>query len=118
MGLLASLVTFAIGVLVGGAGIYVGAAVIADGGSYGKAVTTAILGSLVWAVVGTFFGWTPLLGPAVTFVAYLAVLNVMYPGGWVRALGIAVVAWLALVLAFAILGPLLGVFSAVGVPWV
>jgi len=119
MGLVSSLLTFVVGVLVGGLGIYVGAALIAGGGSYEKAVTTAIVGALVWALVGTFFGWVPLLGPALTLVAYLAVLNVAYPGGWVEAAGIAIVAWLTLVLVFAVLGPLgLGVFSAVGVPWV
>ncbi|WP_436927366.1 hypothetical protein [Halosimplex amylolyticum] len=119
MGLVTGLITFVVGVLVGGFGIYVGAELIAGGGSFEKAVTAAILGSVVWAVVGTFFGWIPLLGPILTFVAYLAVLNVAYSGGWVEALAIAVVAWLTLVVVFAVLGPLgLGVFSAVGVPWV
>ncbi|MFC7138858.1 hypothetical protein ACFQMA_03280 [Halosimplex aquaticum] len=119
MGLVTAFVTFVVGVLVGGFGIYVGAELIADGGSFEKAVTAAIIGSVVWAVVGAFFGWIPLLGPLLTFVAYLAVLNVTYSGGWVEALGIAVVAWLTLAVVFTVLGPLgLGVFSAVGVPWV
>ncbi|WP_459192464.1 hypothetical protein [Halosimplex sp. J119] len=119
MGLVTGFVTFVVGALVGGVGIYVGAALIAGGESYEKAVTAALIGSVVWAVVGTFVGWVPLLGPILTFVAYLGVLNVAYPGGWVEAFGIAAVAWLTLVVVFAVLGPLgLGVFSAVGVPWV
>ncbi|QPV63518.1 hypothetical protein I7X12_02465 [Halosimplex litoreum] len=119
MGLVTGLITFVVGVLVGGVGIYVGAELVGDGGSYEKAVTTAIFGSLVWALVGTFFGWVPLLGPILTFLAYLGVLNVMYEGGWVEAAAIAVVAWLTLVVVFTLLGPLgLGVFSGVGVPGV
>jgi len=118
MGLITGLITFVVGVLVGGIGIYVGAELIGGGSSYEKAVTAAIFGSLVWAIVGTVFGGIPLLGPALTFAAYLGVLNVMYDGGWVEAAGIAVVAWLTLVVVFAVLGPLLGVFSAVGVPGV
>jgi len=119
MGLITGLVTFVVGVLVGGIGIYVGAELVGGGSSYEKAVTAAIFGSLVWALVGTFFGWIPLLGPALTFVAYLGVLNVMYDGGWVEAAAIAVVAWLTLVVVFTVLGPLgLGVFSGVGVPGV
>lgn len=119
MGLVTSLITFVVGVLVGGFGIYVGAELITRGGSFEKAVTAAIIGSVVWAVVGTFVGAIPLLGPILTFVAYLAVLNVFYAGGWVEAAGIALVAWVTLVLVFTVLGPLgLGVFSAVGVPWV
>ncbi|WP_206424944.1 hypothetical protein [Halosimplex salinum] len=119
MGLIASFVTFFLGVLIGGVGIYVGGALFGGGGSYEKAVTTAIVGAIVWAVVGTFFGFIPLLGPILTFLAYIAVLNVAYSGGWVDAIGIAVVAWLTLVVVFTVLGPLgLDLFSAVGVPWV
>ncbi|WP_436909714.1 hypothetical protein [Halosimplex marinum] len=119
MGLVTGLITFVVGVLVGGLGIYVGAELLGGGGSYERAVTAAILGSLVWTVVGAVFGGIPLLGPVVTFVAYLGVLNVMYDGGWVEAAGIAVVAWLTLVVVFTVLGPLgLGVFSGVGVPGV
>lgn len=119
MGLITGLITFVIGALVGGLGIYAGGQVIAGEGTYERAVTAAIFGSVVWVVVGTFFGGIPLLGPVVTLLAYLAVLNAFYPGGWVDAAGIAVVAWLTLVVAFTLLGPLgLGLFSGVGVPGV
>jgi hypothetical protein len=119
MGLISGLVTFVIGALVGGAGIYVGGRLIAGEGDYEGAVTTAIIGSLVWVVVGTVFGWIPLLGPVLTFLAYLAVLNVAYSGGWVEAAGIALVAWLTLAVAFSVLGLIgLGGLNVVGVPWV
>lgn len=117
MGLIASLVTFVIGALVGGFGIYVGAQLIADEGTYEQAVTVAIIGALVWTLVGTFIGRIPLLGPVLTLGAYLTVLNLSYSGGWVEAAGIAIVAWVVLVAVFTVLGPVgLGLFSAVGVP--
>lgn len=119
MGLVQSLVTFAIGLLVGGFGIHVGAALIAGRVDYGHAVWTALAGALVWTIVGTFVGGYPLLGPVLTFGAYLAVLRLRYPGGWITAAGIALVAWATLVAVYAVIGPLgLGVFDPVGVPFV
>jgi hypothetical protein len=119
MGLIASLVTFVIGALVGGLGIYVGAAVVAGKQDYEKAVWTAVIGSLVWTLVGTFFGWIPLLGPILTLGAYLTVVNIQYPGGWIKAAGITLIAWVTLVVVFTLLGPFgLDVFSGVGVPGV
>jgi len=118
MGLITGLITFVVGALIGGLGIYVGAQLVAGEGSYTEALVTALVGSLVWAVVGTFFGWVPLLGPLVTLLAYLGVLKFAYGVSWVEAAGIALVAWVTLLVVFVVLGPLLGVFSAVGVPGV
>lgn len=119
MALFESLVTFLIGLLVGGFGIHVGAALIAGEADYGHAVWTALIGALVWTVVGALFGGIPMLGPVLTFGAYLAVLRVRYSGGWVTAAGIALVAWGTLVAVYAVIGPLgLGVFDPVGVPFV
>jgi len=119
MALFESLVTFVIGLFVGGFGIYVGAALIAGEADYESAVWTALAGAVVWTVVGTLFGGIPLLGSVLTFGAYLAVLRLRYSGGWVTAGGIALVAWATLVAVYAVLGPLgLGVFDPVGVPFV
>lgn len=119
MGLVASLVTFLIGALVGGLGIYIGAALIAGRGDYEHAVWTAIIGSFVWAVVGTLFGWIPLLGPGLTLIAYLVVISWRYGVGLVQAAGIALVAWLALLGVFLLLSPVgLDIFTGVGVPGV
>jgi hypothetical protein len=119
MALVESLVTFVVGVFVGGFGIHVGAALIAGEIDYGRAVWTAVGGALVWTLVGSLFGGIPLLGPLLTFGAYLAVLRLRYAGGWVTAGGIALVAWATLVAAYAVLGPFgLGVFDPVGVPFV
>jgi hypothetical protein len=115
--LLESLIVFTVSLLIGAFGIYVGARVFTMVDSYGRALTTALVGALVWAVVGFFVGWLPLLGPLVVFLAWLAVVNLQYPGGWPRAAGIAMVAWLtagAVLYGLALLNVV--AFEAVGVP--
>ena len=113
----ASLVVFVVSLLIGALGIFLGAKFVVGVEDYTYAIGTALIGAIVWAVVGFFLGWIPLLGPLLVFIAYLAVINSRYPGGWVEALTITVVAWLSVlvvlyVLAFAnITG-----FEAAGVP--
>lgn len=92
LGLVTGLVTFVIGMFAGALGIYVGGQMITGEGNFERAVGTAIAGALVWAVVGTVIGGIPPLGPILTFLAYLAVLNLAYPGGWAEAFGIVVFA--------------------------
>lgn len=119
MALIDSLVVFVVNLLIGALGIYVGARVIADFDDYGYAIVTAFIAGFVWAIVALFLGWIPLLGPLLALAAYLAVINARYPGGWVDALGIAAIAWLASVGVLFVLG-LVGVvaFDATGVPGV
>lgn len=112
-----NLIVFGVSLFIGAIGIYVGATVIVDTEDYTYAIVTALLGAIVWAVVGYFFGWIPLLGPLLVFVAYLAVINARYPGGWVDAAAITIVAWLSVLVvlyALAIIGAT--GFDAVGVP--
>ena len=119
MALLDSLIVFVVNLLIGALGIYAGARVIADYDDYAYAVVTAVIGSLVWAVVAFFVGWIPFLGPLLALVAYVAVINARYPGGWVEAAGIALLAWVASIVILAVLGVLgLVTFQAVGVPGV
>jgi hypothetical protein len=119
MGIIDSLVGFVVSLLVGGFGIYAGARVVVGETDYSHAVVTALVGAVVWAVVGTFLGWIPLLGLLLTLGAYVAVVNWRYPGGWVAAAGIALVAWLASLVVIAVLSVLgLGSLSAFGVPGV
>jgi hypothetical protein len=117
MALLDSLVVFVVSLLIGALGIYVGARVVVDVDDYTYAIVTALVASLVWVVVAFLVGWIPFLGPLLALVAYVAVINVRYPQGWVAAVGIALIAWLAS-LAVVFLLALLGVtaFDAVGVP--
>lgn len=114
-----SLVVFIVSLLIGALGIYLGAKFIVDAEDYSYAAITALIGAVVWAVVGFFFGWIPLLGPLLVFVAYLAVINARYPGGWVDAAAITIVAWISVLVVLYVLA-VIGVtgFEAVGVPGV
>jgi hypothetical protein len=112
-----NLVVFVVSLLIGAFGIFVGAKVIVDTEDYSYAFITALIGAIVWALVGLFFGWIPLLGPLLVFIAYLAVINARYPGGWVDAAAITVVAWLSVLVVLYVLA-FVGVtgFEAAGVP--
>ena len=116
-GMIDNLVVFAVSLLIGALGIYLGAKVIVDAEDYTYAIITALIGAIIWGVVGLFLGWIPLLGPLLAFVAYLAVINARYPGGWVDAAAITLVAWVSVLVVLYVLA-LLGVtgFDAVGVP--
>lgn len=112
-----SLIVFAISLAIGALGIYLGAQVIVDVEDYTYAFITALIGAIVWAVVGFFLGWIPLLGPAIVLLSYLAVVNWRYPGGWVQAATITLIAWISVLVVLYILA-VLGVtgFEAAGVP--
>ncbi|WP_247728460.1 hypothetical protein [Halovivax limisalsi] len=112
-----SLIVFAISLLIGALGIYLGAKVIVDVEDYTYAIVTALIGAIVWAVVGFFLGWIPLLGPALVLLSYLAVVNWRYPGGWVQAATITLLAWISVLAVLYVLA-VLGItgFEAAGVP--
>lgn len=116
MALVDSLVVFVVSLLIGALGIYVGARVMADVDDYTYALVTALIATLVWTIVGFFFGWIPFLGPLLALIAYVAVLNYRYPGGWGNAVGIALIAWvssLIVLYALAVFG--VTTFEAAGV---
>ena len=114
-----SLIVFVVSLLIGAVGIYAGAKVIVDAEDYTYALITALLGAIIWAVVGFFFGWVPLLGPLLVLLAYLAVVNARYPGGWVDAAAITIVAWLSVLIVLYVLALICVTgFDAVGVPGV
>ncbi|WP_255170617.1 hypothetical protein [Natrononativus amylolyticus] len=115
----ASLVVFLVSLLIGAVGIYVGARVIVGAGDYDHAIVTALLGAIIWAIVGFFVGWIPLLGPLLALLAYIAVINFRYPAGWTAAAMIALVAWVTVLIALYLLAFVgLTEFGAVGVPGV
>jgi hypothetical protein len=117
MALLDSLVVFVVSLLVGALGIYIGARVITDQEDYTYAIVTALIGAIIWAVVGFLFGWIPLLGPLLTLIAYVAVINYRYPGGWGNAVLISLIAWVASLVVLYVLALVgIGAFEAVGVP--
>lgn len=119
MALLESLIVFIVSLLVGGLGIYAGSRIFTNTHSYTRALVTALLGALVWALTGFLVGWIPLLGPLLVLVAYLAVVNWQYPGGWKTAGGIALVAWVtSAVVVYGLAALNLIAAEAVGVPGV
>ncbi|MGM0447143.1 MAG: hypothetical protein ACQERM_02680 [Methanobacteriota archaeon] len=112
---LGAVVSFVVALLVGGLGIYVGARVIADVDDYSRAVVTALLGAVAWAI-GSLI---PLVGSLVALVAWVWVINRRYPGGWAKAAVIGLVAWGAALVVIAVLNGVLGLgISALGVPGV
>jgi hypothetical protein len=108
-----ALVAFVVSALVGGLAIYVGARVVADVDDYGRAVVTALLGALGWAVVS----WIPLIGSVVALFVWIGVLKWRYPGGWATAAVMGVVAWIAALLILFVVNTVFGVgIGAFGVP--
>lgn len=117
MALIDSIIVFVVSLLVGALGIYLGARIITDHEDYTYAIVTALLGAIIWGVVGFLFGWIPLLGPLLVLIAYVGLINYRYPGGWGSAILIALIAWvatLAILYVLAMVG--IGAFDAVGVP--
>jgi hypothetical protein len=121
MALLDLLIGFVVSLLIGAFGIYVGARVIADRDDYEYAILTALVGAFVWWVVTGLFGLIPFVGGLVGAVlglfAWVYVINARYPGGWGEAIGIGVVAWLAVWVVLVVLESFeLIEASALGVP--
>lgn len=97
---------------------YASTAVLTDSSSYVHSLITALFTSIVWFGVTYFTGGTFVIaGPVLAIIAYVAVINWRYPGGWVRAGAITALTWIA---TFAILYALAAVgissFRALGVP--
>jgi hypothetical protein len=115
-----SLVLFIVTLLIGGLGIYVGASLVAGSRDYGHAVVTAAIGSLVWGITSFFLGGVPVLGPVLVFLAYLAVIKWRYRAGWITAAGIALVAYVTVLVVLALLSNLgAGIVSDIpGIPGV
>ncbi|WP_255196691.1 hypothetical protein [Halorarius litoreus] len=117
MALTDNLVVLLVSLFIGGIGIYVGAALLAKSRDYGHAVVTAGIGAIVWAVVGGLVGGIPLIGPVLTFLAYLLVIKWRYRTGWLTAGGIALIAWIAALVVLSILASAgYADFSAIGIP--
>jgi len=96
---LSAVLIFLVSLLVGTVAIRLGAQVLIDRDTgYRRALLTALVGAVVYTLVGYFLGWIPVLGPLLMLVAWVGVINWRYPGGWGTAAGIGVVAWIVAVL--------------------
>jgi hypothetical protein len=112
-GIVGSLIAFVIALLIGGLAIYASARLVADVDDYSHAVVTAFIGAVAWALAA----WVPLIGPLIALIVWIAVINWRYPGGWLKAILIGLVAWIAaLVILFGV-NVVLGLgIDAFGVP--
>ncbi|MFO7832736.1 MAG: hypothetical protein R6V31_01445 [Halohasta sp.] len=113
-----SIIVLLVNLLIGTIAIYAGARLVIDADTgVGRAAVTALLGALAWALVSFFVGWIPLLGPLLTLLAWIGIINWQYPGGWGAAAGIGLVAWLVSIAALVALNAvgLVGI-EALGVP--
>lgn len=97
-----AVLVFLVSLIVGAVAIGLAAQVVIDRDTgFRRAAVTALIGAIVYAVVGLFFGWIPLLGPLLMLLAWIAVIKWQYPGGWGTAIAIGFVAWLiAVVIVF------------------
>ena len=110
-----SLIAFIVALLVGGLAIYISARVIVDVEDYSHAVITALIGAVAWALTS----WIPLIGPVIALIVWIAVINWRYPGSWVKAVLIGLVAWLSALAILFVLNAVLGLgIGAFGVPGV
>ncbi len=117
MALIDSIIVFVVSLLIGAAGIYLGAMLLTDVEDYTYAIITALIGAAVWVIVAALVGWIPFLGPLLALIAYVGIINWRYPGGWGAAAGISLIAWIASFVILYVLA-LLNVFAfdALGVP--
>jgi len=111
--LIGSIVAFVVALLVGGLAIYISASIAVDVQDYSRAILTALIGAIVWALTS----WIPLFGTFIALFAWVWVINRRYPGGWVNAATIGFVAWLSALGILFVLNSVLGLgISAFGIP--
>lgn len=108
-------VAFVVALLIGGLAIYAGARLVVGVDDYGRAVATALLGAIAWALTA----WIPLVGPVVALVAWVWVIKWRYPGGWGSAAVLGLIAWFGALVILAVVNTLLNLgIGAFGVPGV
>ncbi len=117
MSLIGSLVTFVVGLLVGGLAIFIAAGVVTGTRDYGHAVFTALFGALVWGLSALFLSWIPLIGDFIPLIAWIWLIKRRYGCSWLDGAIIGFIAWGSAILVLAVL-PFAGITDAVGVPFV
>ena len=117
MALIDTLAIFLVNLVIGGIGIYIGASLVVGEGDFGYAVISAFLGALVWAIVSSLISGIPFLGPLLTLIAWIGVINYRYRGGWITATLIGFFSWLVAVGILVLLSSVgITTFSAIGIP--
>lgn len=117
MALIDSIIVFLIGLVIGGIGIYAGGLLITGKRDYSYAIITALIGAVIWAITSFFLGFIPVLGPILVLLAWIWIINSRYPGGWINAAMIGLVAWATVLIVLSVLAAVgIGNFEAIGVP--
>jgi len=103
-----SLVVLAVSLLVGGLAIHVGSIVALKSRSYVHAVVTAGLGALAWWLLDLVLAELTVaagngLGSLLGLLVWVFVLRWRYRAGWLRAALIGTLAWIAALVALAVL---------------
>jgi hypothetical protein len=112
-GFVGSIIAFVIALLIGGLAIYISARLIADVDDYSHAVVTALVGAIAWALAA----WIPLIGPLIALIVWIAVINWRYPGSWIKAVLIGLVAWISALVILYVANVVLGLgIGAFGIP--
>lgn len=115
MALVETIIVFLVSLLIGALGIYIGGMIIADTEDFSHAIITALIGAIaLW--IGSLIP-IPFIGLLLALLAWIWVINWRYPGGWMDAILIAIIAWVTVVVVLYLLDLVgLGTFDAIGVP--
>ncbi len=89
-----SAIVFVIGLLISTVIIYITTKLFGQKEGIGRAFVTAIIGAIVYSVVYFIFG-NGLFAAVVGGIIWLIALRALYDIGWLRALVIAVIVWIA-----------------------
>lgn len=112
-----SILTFIVGLVIGAAGIHLGASYVIGSSTWQMALITAMIGASVWGIATFFIGWIPIWGSLFTLIIWLAAVNFIYPEGWISAAKIASIAWVVSLIAIHIVEYIgLRDVDAVGIP--
>lgn len=112
-GLTETFATFVVSLLVGGLALAGGERLVLGEADLQRAIVTAAIGAVAWAIVDG----VPVLGPLLALGVWLAILHWRFDAGWFGTAVIGGVAWIIAVIAVG-LGSALGLplEEAIGVP--
>ena len=87
-------ILFVVGLIVSTVIIYLVAKLFKQKEGIGRAFLTALIGTIVYTIIYFIFGqgW---IAAIVGGIVWLLALRALYDIGWLRALGIAVIVWIA-----------------------
>lgn len=89
-----SAIVFVVGLLISTVIIYITTKLFGQKEGIGRAFVTAVIGAIVYSIMYFIFGsgW---IAAIVGGIVWLIALRALYDIGWVRALVIAVIVWIA-----------------------